>query len=112
MDIPKHAYIVFTHRYLPVAANSKKLEVHEDIEIVDRLKKRYMNTASAIIDVANETVEKTRIEDIDYHTYYDHFKNTYPVHHKELMTILGREQPSSETTVTEEVTTQDDNVEN
>lgn len=85
------AYIVITHLYHPISSGPEKgkVKVNEQIDFVDRLKNRHLDSATAIIDFPNAKMVKNRATEATFENYMGYLEEKYPDQMKKFYTFLG-----------------------
>lgn len=87
----KGVYIILTHKGVP--GKDGKWNTVEECEFVNQIKDRHYSSATAIVDVLNEKVLKSRVLDPrdseSYGTLITYVQNNYPEKYAQLMSIIS-----------------------
>lgn len=87
----KGVFIVLTHKGVP--GKDGKWNTVEECEFVNKVLYRHYSSATAIIDVLNEKVLKSRVLDRkdseSYGTLVTYVQNNYPEKYAQLMSIIS-----------------------
>lgn len=85
----KGVFVVFTHASKRLSY-SGEVEVVETVNIVDKVNKTMWLSATAIINVLECSLEKTRSEEVTYDFLMKHFKLKYPKQRDELTDFMKK----------------------
>lgn len=83
----KDVFVVLQHNYKKSKEHNDKWEVHEICNVVDRVSRNAMSSATCIINITKRTIEKNRAggyTDEDYHNLVKYLTETYPQQFKEI----------------------------
>ncbi len=90
----KKAYIVLVHKFRPAAGentsmtnflNKGKWEMFEEVYFVTRIRKRWWQEATTIINITNGKIESNRSETRDYNDIMQHVLISYPTHYNNFL---------------------------
>lgn len=90
----KNAYIVLVHKFRPAAGentsmpdflNKGKWEMFEDVFFVTRIRKRWWQEATTIINISSGKIETNHSETRDYKEILQHVILAYPTHYNDFL---------------------------
>ena len=103
----KKAYLVLTHSFAPAPgadpsmknfATEGEWQMHESIFFVTRIRKRWYQSATTIVNITDGIIEKNNAETTDYNQIVQHVMIKYPVQYNQFIKECKEEGLSSKGT--------------
>jgi hypothetical protein len=88
----KGYYIVLTHSYHAMPTNPGKHTVNEKCEFVTYVKDRHLVNATVIMDMVEQKLVKSRVENATFDKFVNHVEKTHP-EYQEFKKLLKEAHP-------------------